>query len=120
MVSNASDDLPEPDRPVKTTSLSRGMATSMFFRLCSRAPRMVIWRASRAIFSFRSGIAFGTSSATWFDLVFTHSGKDTPPARQNAGPFEPLSADLVRRLTLCQPGDQSGPGITVENRCKKD
>src|SRR6476646_8795409 len=38
MVSNASDDLPEPDRPVMTTSLSRGIWMSMFLRLCSRAP----------------------------------------------------------------------------------
>src|SRR5215470_20230390 len=39
MVSKASDDLPDPDRPVITTRLSRGMSTSIFFRLCSRAPR---------------------------------------------------------------------------------
>src|SRR5262249_53723652 len=39
MVSKASEDLPEPDRPVITTRLSRGISTSMFFRLCSRAPR---------------------------------------------------------------------------------
>src|SRR5438128_3073184 len=43
MVSNASDDLPDPDSPVKTISLSRGMDRVTFFRLCSRAPRMVIW-----------------------------------------------------------------------------
>src|SRR5437879_10168338 len=42
MVSKASDDLPEPDSPVKTTSLSRGMVRSTSFRLCSRAPRMTI------------------------------------------------------------------------------
>src|SRR6202162_532359 len=48
MVSNASDDLPEPDRPVNTTSWSRGIDTSTFLRLCSRAPRMVMARASRA------------------------------------------------------------------------
>src|ERR1700745_2690100 len=45
MVSKASEDLPEPERPVKTTSLSRGISTSMFFRLCSRAPRMVMARS---------------------------------------------------------------------------
>src|SRR4029077_15093202 len=39
MVSNARDDLPDPDKPVMTTRLSRGMSTSIFFRLCSRAPR---------------------------------------------------------------------------------
>ena len=31
-------DLPLPERPVMTTSLSRGMVTLTFFRLCSRAP----------------------------------------------------------------------------------
>src|SRR5207237_862002 len=46
MVSKASDDLPEPDSPVNTTSLSRGISTSMFFRLCSRAPRIVIARVA--------------------------------------------------------------------------
>src|SRR6185312_16024287 len=57
MVSKASDDLPEPDRPVNTTSWSRGMVTSMFLRLCSRAPRMVMLRLSaRAGRSERSGI----------------------------------------------------------------
>src|SRR5688500_17613555 len=40
MVSNASEDFPEPDSPVITVSLSRGIETSMFLRLCSRAPRM--------------------------------------------------------------------------------
>src|SRR5215472_12565948 len=42
MVSNASEDLPEPDSPVITTRLSRGRSTSMFLRLCSRAPRIRI------------------------------------------------------------------------------
>src|SRR5579859_4166421 len=48
MVSKASEDLPEPDRPVNTTSLSRGISTSMFLRLCSRAPRMVMARRLEA------------------------------------------------------------------------
>src|SRR5215213_218602 len=43
MVSNASDDLPEPDRPVMTTSASRGSATVTSLRLCSRAPETTIW-----------------------------------------------------------------------------
>src|SRR5882757_9004454 len=50
MVSKASEDLPEPDSPVNTTSLSRGISTSMFFRLCSRAPRIVIARIEEALF----------------------------------------------------------------------
>ncbi|GAA08399.1 hypothetical protein ATPR_1403 [Acetobacter tropicalis NBRC 101654] len=35
----ASEDLPDPETPVKTTNWSRGKSTSTFFRLCSRAPR---------------------------------------------------------------------------------
>src|ERR1700722_17068870 len=52
MVSKASEDLPEPDRPVITTRLSRGIATSMFLRLCSRAPRTTM---DPAIHDPRSG-----------------------------------------------------------------
>src|ERR1700733_890496 len=48
MVSKASEDFPEPDNPVNTTSLSLGISTSTFFRLCSRAPRMVIARRLEA------------------------------------------------------------------------
>src|SRR5438445_4793679 len=42
MVSKASDDFPDPDSPVKTTNLSRGMVRSTSFRLCSRAPRITM------------------------------------------------------------------------------
>src|SRR5271169_4302693 len=42
MVSNASEDLPDPLRPVITVKLLRGISTSMFLRLCWRAPRTEI------------------------------------------------------------------------------
>src|SRR3979411_3091629 len=45
MVSKASEDFPEPDSPVNTTSWSRGISRSTFLRLCSRAPRIEITRA---------------------------------------------------------------------------
>src|SRR5579864_4640323 len=38
MVSKARLDLPEPERPVTTMSLSRGISTETFLRLCTRAP----------------------------------------------------------------------------------
>src|SRR4051794_36321531 len=41
-VSNASVDLPDPDRPVNTTSWFLGMLNVIFFKLCSRAPLIVI------------------------------------------------------------------------------
>src|SRR5215216_2762218 len=39
MVSKASDDFPDPLTPVTMISLPEGSVTSMFFRLCVRAPR---------------------------------------------------------------------------------
>src|SRR5437870_305121 len=42
MVSKASEDFPEPERPVNTTNLSRGISTVTSLRLCSRAPRMTM------------------------------------------------------------------------------
>lgn len=42
MVSKASEDLPDPERPVNTISFSRGSSTVRFLRLCSRAPLMCI------------------------------------------------------------------------------
>src|ERR1700682_630837 len=42
MVSNAREDLPDPLKPVITVRLLRGISTSMFLRLCWRAPRTEI------------------------------------------------------------------------------
>src|SRR5258708_38094760 len=42
MVSKASDDLPEPESPVKTTRRPRGISRVTSLRLCSRAPRTTI------------------------------------------------------------------------------
>src|SRR5271156_6728577 len=38
MVSKASEDFPDPDSPVKTTSWSRGISTARFLRLWTLAP----------------------------------------------------------------------------------
>src|ERR1700716_4111097 len=84
MVSKASEDLPEPDKPVNTTSLSRGISRSTFLRLCSRAPRIVIeriaepvcWRLALRTSSTMMGIprramraAFGRASPEHRDLT---------------------------------------------------
>src|SRR5713226_8752198 len=60
MVSNASDDFPEPEMPVRTTNRSRGISTVMFLRLCSRAPRTTI-RSDGMIYS--CGFAVMASAA---------------------------------------------------------
>src|SRR3989338_5996374 len=46
IVSKAKDDFPEPESPVKTTILFRGISTVMFFRLCVLAPLTTILPAS--------------------------------------------------------------------------
>ena len=43
MVSNAIDDFPEPETPVKTVILRLGMRRETFFRLFSRAPRISMY-----------------------------------------------------------------------------
>ena len=50
MVSKASDDFPEPESPVITTSFSRGMEMSMFLRLWTRAPKTSIVLSDSSIF----------------------------------------------------------------------
>jgi hypothetical protein len=54
-VSNARDDLPDPERPVTTTNLFRGMATLRLLRLLTRAFLMMMYdlgsRSSMSIFS---------------------------------------------------------------------
>src|SRR6478736_9805256 len=63
MVSKASEDLPEPERPVNTTSLSRGISISTFLRLCSRAPRTVIARDAEPALGWRFALSTSSISA---------------------------------------------------------
>ena len=46
MVSNAKEDFPEPESPVKTTNSPLGMSTDIFFKLCSLAPLIFIYFVS--------------------------------------------------------------------------
>src|SRR5438067_6629276 len=41
-VSMVKEDFPDPDTPVTTTSLLRGISTEIFFKLCTRAPFIYI------------------------------------------------------------------------------
>src|SRR5712692_7562380 len=54
MVSKARLDLPEPDSPVTTMSLSRGISTVIFFRLCTRAPCTAIVVRAAGLVAIRS------------------------------------------------------------------
>src|SRR5580700_11852801 len=75
MVSKASEDLPEPERPVNTINRSRGKSRSIFFRLWVRAPRMRI---------------FCIEPTT---IPVASSAGRTPPRPEIA---RPVSADLKR------------------------
>src|SRR3989344_691890 len=50
MVSNAKDDFPLPESPVKTIILLRGISTVMFFKLWVRAPFTIIFPTSSLFF----------------------------------------------------------------------
>src|SRR6187401_1310945 len=68
MVSKAREDFPEPDKPVKTTSESRGRLMSTFRRLCSRAPRTMRWSITFHM------LGVGSDSPPFCDLVRASTG----------------------------------------------
>src|SRR5271157_1971946 len=53
MMSKARLDLPDPESPVTTVRVPRGISTSMFFRLCCRAPRTVMRSITSLILTMR-------------------------------------------------------------------
>src|SRR2546427_653199 len=89
MVSKAREDLPDPLRPVMTTSLSRGISTSRFLRLCSRAPRMMIEPAIR-----------GEIITCWIQRrgVIARNGKEPLPS---------LGENVTARFPRSDPANQS-------------
>src|SRR5882762_127671 len=99
IVSNASDDLPEPERPVITVNLSRGMSTSMFLRLCWRAPRTVMRSIAIRLEAVRlSPQRRILSGAEPYILTATsEAGKARPGPRSE---FNVYVADCQRKLKL--------------------
>src|SRR5215207_7071627 len=87
MVSNAREDLPEPDRPVMTVRRSRGIVTSTLRRLCSRAPRTM--SASSAITRESSLQDRGETSQPWRALDYPAAPRPTGLASS----FLPLQRD---------------------------
>src|SRR5271155_1340884 len=75
MVSKASDDFPDPLKPVITVKVLRGISTSIFFRLCCRAPctvmRLSIARGSLYFSSAVVVVGDATGdSCVWESLIF--------------------------------------------------
>src|SRR4051794_8496033 len=106
MVSKAGDDLPEPDRPVKTMSLSRGSSRETLRRLCSRAP----WMRRVSATSAHPTDAAQPDGERAFVRPDVHPGS----RRRALMPFHnrvivigqpcPTLSGLVAVLQICQPG----------------
>src|SRR2546428_1024431 len=77
IVSKANDDFPEPETPVMTTYLFRGTTTSMFLRLCSRAPRMTMESMDGLILTPRAAAVFPRYRA-WSRLTLRTLGRRRP------------------------------------------
>src|SRR5215831_17789579 len=84
MVSKASDDFPDPLNPVMTVSVFRGISTSIFFRLCCRAPCTVM----------RSNIG----------LVLVRFSGNAPSPRVEHYRLRAISLVLLFSLCLCPLG----------------
>src|SRR5260370_14398676 len=122
MVSKASDDFPEPDSRVKTTSLSRGISRSMFLRLCSRAPRIVIARVLDQAVCWRLALITSSISAfpgAWPRLAFRRAPPELRIGRQwvssehrkNAHRFPVPSASHQRFVAVVAArAGKKGPG----------
>src|ERR1700741_2348838 len=110
MVSNASEDLPDPDTPVMTTNLLRGTTTSMFLRLCSRAPRMTI--ESMAKEQSNSGRGGGVPVLHGVVRDFETLQLSSVGSRAHAGnlPLSPRRDRSDRVVAPLYPADPSGRG----------
>src|ERR671939_1128178 len=91
MVSNASEDLPEPLRPVSTISCSRGISTSTFFRLFSLAPLM-------PMVSLISPLPYPYEPPTTLQLTTMLSSRN--PDRAGASPHRSSRPPRRRDLAL--------------------
>ena len=92
-------DLPDPDRPVITTSACLGMSRSMFLRLCVRAPRSA-WAGARrrAVGAFAVG-AVTAASVGRRGGVFSRGGRGerARTTRHDRGPPAMVQLRACRR-----------------------
>src|SRR6266849_10783478 len=105
MVSKASDDFPDPLSPVMTVNVFRGISTSMFLRLCCRAPCTVMRLSKPSPVDAQQ-----VDSAPGARSYFPRSEARNPAVRfiRRAGKAQTyLHYRILIRvaLTLLQPGD---------------
>src|SRR5689334_19815315 len=128
MVSKARLDLPDPESPVTTTRLSRGIATETFFRLWTRAPfTSMVVRMLRGLLAIhalgpherqlleRGGAAFGGARRR-------RRLHDEPLVGQIfAGRHHTLDAERAREMVvdLARRPDVAGLAQEVEQRSEQ-
>src|SRR3982750_228394 len=98
MVSKASEDLPDPARPVMTTSRSRGRSTSIFFRLWTRAPRTAI-----------QSWAIPTAWNFWKNPTSDFSTPTPPPTGAHGAPS--VAVQEIKHQADDQPGPEPFPRL---------
>src|ERR1019366_8520461 len=108
MVSKASEDLPLPERPVRTIRLSRGRVRSMFLRLCSLAPRI-------------SMVSCGTCYLAYPEAVV----RPPPLCRRAAASGDEhvyvTRQEVPRPVPVCGPahGNREASGLRGPNRSRR-
>src|SRR5260370_13556579 len=117
MVSNAREDLPEPERPVMTVRLFRGISTLMFFRLCCRAPRItslenISVEIPRNSLTVITGLSGSGKSSLAFDTIYAEGQRRyveslSAYARQFLDQMERPEVDLIEGLS---------PSIAIEQK----
>src|ERR1700685_2679159 len=91
MVSNASDDLPEPDTPVMTVNWLCGSDSEMSLRLWTRAPRI---RMKSCTWLQPGGASF--SIATWLRRARAVTTPEEPPGPAFVPPCRAKSSESAR------------------------
>src|SRR5687768_8122328 len=108
MVSKASEDLPEPDRPVITVSDSRGMSTSIPLRLCSRAPRTLMWVSIRQAYASQCGSASDQLRSIYVLVSASHCDRSTRSAEDGCAEADFKPADIPRPPRNARRGARGG------------
>src|SRR5437764_10742764 len=123
MVSKASEDLPDPESPVMTTSALRGIATEMSRKLCSRAPETTICSAED-ITPLDCREANGCSpqrkaATSGISGMSSRSGAGERDQAAAAGDVDPAAA-LARRAELRGAADAGAEGHAARAGAQAD
>src|ERR671917_610233 len=97
MVSKANEDLPEPDRPVMTVKVPRGMSRSKSLRLWVRAPRM---RSGEGLSNMRAPPPAASGRPGGVPVLFTlYMTRGRAPGKGAGWPVAVVQGSVAARRT---------------------